>query len=175
MSTLPLALSKKWRARGKDLGTGGAERLRILGCEVALLRGPPDRIPFPGPGPRDATSHRCDSLRFVTMLDRLIKLSATELAEESPCARMRIIPRREDWRPRAMLRGSNGILRCQEHPRMNKHEREQRSRGLRGSVKRGGEERMRFAGIDIGGERHAVAVVNVLGNGNLPSPRRITG
>jgi hypothetical protein len=55
---------------------------------------------------------------------------------------------------------------------MNKHEREQRPRGLRRSVTRGGDERMRFAGIDIGGERHAVAVVNVPGNGNLPSPRR---
>jgi hypothetical protein len=43
---------------------------------------------------------------------------------------------------------------------MNKHEREHRPRGLRKSAKPGGEERMRFAGIDIGGERHAVAVVN---------------
>src|ERR1700680_2304802 len=43
---------------------------------------------------------------------------------------------------------------------MNKHEREHRPRGLRKSGKPGGEERMRFAGIDIGGERHAVAVVN---------------
>src|SRR5713226_4740861 len=43
---------------------------------------------------------------------------------------------------------------------MNKHEREHRPRGLRKSDKPGGEGRMRFAGIDIGGERHAVAVVN---------------
>src|SRR6202521_5806974 len=43
---------------------------------------------------------------------------------------------------------------------MNKHEREHRPRGLRKSAKPGGEERVRFAGIDIGGERHAVAVVN---------------
>jgi ribosomal protein L40E len=80
----------------------------------------------------------------------------------------------------ADLKGSTALMEemdpeVPEHPRMNKHEREQRPRDLRRSVKRGGEERMRFAGIDIGGERHAVAVVNVLGNGNLPSPRRITG
>ena len=31
---------------------------RILGCEVALLRGLPDRTLFPRPGPRDAASHR---------------------------------------------------------------------------------------------------------------------
>src|ERR1700726_1516095 len=43
---------------------------------------------------------------------------------------------------------------------MNKREREHRPRGLRKSDKPGGEGRMRFAGIDIGGERHAVAVVN---------------
>src|SRR5260370_29546485 len=43
---------------------------------------------------------------------------------------------------------------------MNKHEREHRPRGLRKTGKPGGEGRMRFAGIDIGGERHAVAVVN---------------
>src|SRR5713101_1249898 len=43
---------------------------------------------------------------------------------------------------------------------MNKHEREHRTRGLRKSGKPGGEGRMRFVGIDIGGESHAVAVVN---------------
>src|SRR3984957_18952040 len=43
---------------------------------------------------------------------------------------------------------------------MNKHEREHRPRGLRKSGQPGGEERMRFVGIDIGGERHAVAIVN---------------
>src|SRR6266704_2010978 len=42
---------------------------------------------------------------------------------------------------------------------MNKHEREHRLRGLRKSDQPGGEGRMRFVGIDIGGERHAVAVV----------------
>jgi transposase len=46
---------------------------------------------------------------------------------------------------------------------MNKHEREHRPRGLRQSGKPGGEERRRFAGIDIDGERHAVAVVDEAG------------
>jgi hypothetical protein len=46
---------------------------------------------------------------------------------------------------------------------MNKHEREHRPRGLRKLGKLGGEERMRFAGTDIGGERHAVAVVDEAG------------
>lgn len=64
---------------------------------------------LPGQGSRDAASNHCEDLRLVTTL---IKVSATELAEESPCARMRFNPRREDWRPRALLKGSNGILRA---------------------------------------------------------------
>jgi hypothetical protein len=64
----------------------------------------------------------------------------------------------------ASSRFAHGLERYPEGakatPRMNKHEREHRPRGLRKSGKPGGEERMRFAGIDIGGERHAVAVVN---------------
>ncbi len=52
-------------------------------------------------------------LRFACELfEALAKVSPTEFAEESPCARMRINPRREDWRPRALLVGSNGILRA---------------------------------------------------------------
>jgi hypothetical protein len=41
MNTFPLALSQKLEGEcGKNGGAGGAEWLRILGCEVALLPRP---------------------------------------------------------------------------------------------------------------------------------------
>jgi hypothetical protein len=57
---------------------------------------------------------RCDEpqLRFDCELSQNLAKVMAGLAEESPCARMRINPRREDWRPRALLVGSNGILRA---------------------------------------------------------------
>jgi hypothetical protein len=57
MNTFPLALSKKLEGEGKDSLGGGAEWLKILECEAASLSGPPDRIPLPGQGPREAGSH----------------------------------------------------------------------------------------------------------------------
>lgn len=53
----PSPSHKIWRARGKDWRGGGVEWLRILRREVESLRGSPDRILLPGPGPRDAASH----------------------------------------------------------------------------------------------------------------------
>jgi hypothetical protein len=59
MNTFPLALSQKLEGEcGKNGGAGGAEWLRILGCEVALLPRPRRTGLFlPGPGPREATSN----------------------------------------------------------------------------------------------------------------------
>jgi hypothetical protein len=109
MNTFPWPSHKNWRARGKELRGGGVGWLKILECETASLGGPPDRILYLAKG---RATRRAIIVKACDLLRRLIKVSATELAEESPCARMRIIPRREDWRPRALLKGSNGILRA---------------------------------------------------------------
>jgi hypothetical protein len=57
MNTFPLALSKKLEGEGERFAGVGGEWLKISECEGASLSGPPDRILFPGPGSRDATSH----------------------------------------------------------------------------------------------------------------------
>jgi hypothetical protein len=53
---------------------------------------------------------------------------------------------------------SNGIQR-RKRPRMDKQEREFRLRGSGNQAVEGGRA-MRFAGIDVGAERHMVAVVD---------------
>ena len=63
--------------------------------------------------------------------------------------------------PSSGAQGSNGIQRRKRRPRMDKQEREFRLRGTGNRVKEGGE-MMRFAGIDIGAERHMVAVLDAL-------------
>lgn len=57
----PLPYHKIWSADGKDWRGGGAEWLGILGFEVESLRGPPDRILLPGPGPREAWALKCSA------------------------------------------------------------------------------------------------------------------
>ena len=64
--------------------------------------------------------------------------------------------------PSSGAQGSNGIQRRKGRPRMDKQEREFRLRGMANRVKEGGG-MMRFAGIDIGGERHMVAVLDEQG------------
>src|SRR5271170_1514286 len=64
--------------------------------------------------------------------------------------------------PSSGAQGSNGIQRRKGRPRMDKQEREFRLRGRGNRVKEGGE-MMRFAGIDIGAERHMVAVLDEQG------------
>src|ERR1700721_1582886 len=61
--------------------------------------------------------------------------------------------------PSSGTQGSNGIQRRRGRPRMDKQEREFR---LRGSGNRGveGGGMMRFAGIDVGAERHMVEMVD---------------
>src|SRR5437899_4838880 len=59
--------------------------------------------------------------------------------------------------PSSGAQGSNGIQRRKGRPRMDKQEREFRLRGTGNRVNEGGG-MMRFAGIDIGSERHMVAV-----------------
>src|SRR5271156_6914404 len=58
--------------------------------------------------------------------------------------------------------GSNGIQRRKRRPRMDKHERGFRLRGSGNQIVEGGR-MMRFAGIDIGAERHMVAMVGEQG------------
>ena len=110
MNAFPLVLSKKLGGEGKRLaGVGGTGWLKVLEREVAPVSGPPVRIFYLAKG---RATRRATIVKTCDLLRRLIKVSATELAEESPCARMRFDPRREDWRPRALLKGSNGILRA---------------------------------------------------------------
>src|SRR5258708_32743416 len=61
--------------------------------------------------------------------------------------------------PSSGAQGSNGIQRRKRRPRMDKQEREFRLRGSGNRVKEGGG-MMRVAGIDIGAERHMVAVLD---------------
>src|SRR5947209_4668189 len=61
--------------------------------------------------------------------------------------------------PSSGAQGSNGIQRRKRRPRMDKQEREFRLRGSGNQVVEGGR-LMRFAGIDVGAERHMVAVVD---------------
>src|SRR6266436_6756602 len=60
--------------------------------------------------------------------------------------------------PLSGAQGSNGIQRRKRRPRMDKHEREFRLRGTGNPMREGGR-LMRYAGIDVGAERHMVAVV----------------
>src|SRR6266481_6247121 len=64
--------------------------------------------------------------------------------------------------PSSGAQGSNGIQRRKRRPRMDKHEQEFRLRGAGNRVDEGGR-LMRFAGIDIGAERHMVAVLDEQG------------
>src|SRR5260370_36822255 len=61
--------------------------------------------------------------------------------------------------PSSGTQGSNGIQRRERRPRMDKQEREFRLRGSGNRVVEGGR-LMRFAGIDVGAERHMVAMVD---------------
>src|SRR5260370_107671 len=110
MNTFPLALSKKLEGGGKRWGGRRSWVEKVLGMRGRVAQGPAGQNSFPGPG---AARGGEPPLRFACELsEALAKVSPTEFAEESPCARMRINPRREDWRPRALLVGSNGILRA---------------------------------------------------------------
>src|SRR5271156_3751554 len=64
--------------------------------------------------------------------------------------------------PSSGAQGSNGIQRRKRRPRMDKQEREFRQRGPGNRVEQGGRS-MRFAGIDVGAERHMVAIVGEQG------------
>src|SRR5713101_5347614 len=64
--------------------------------------------------------------------------------------------------PSSGTQGSNGIQRRKQRPRMDKQERGFRLRGSGNRVVEGGG-MMRFAGIDIGAERHMVAMVGEQG------------
>ena len=64
--------------------------------------------------------------------------------------------------PSSGAQRSNGIQRRKRRPRMDKHEQEFRHRGAGNRVDEGGR-LMRFAGIDIGAERHMVAVLDEQG------------
>jgi hypothetical protein len=63
--------------------------------------------------------------------------------------------------PSSGAQGSNGIQRRERRPRMDKQEREFRLRGTGNRVVEGGR-LMRFA-IDVGAERHMVAMVGEQG------------
>ena len=64
--------------------------------------------------------------------------------------------------PSSGAQGSNGIQRPRGCPRTHKQEHEFRLRGTGNRVKEGGG-MMRFVGIDIGAERHMVAVLDEQG------------
>src|SRR5438132_5698439 len=64
--------------------------------------------------------------------------------------------------PSSGAQGSNGIQRRKQRPRMDKQERGFRLRGSGNRVEEGGR-LMRFAGIDVGAERHMVAMVGEQG------------
>jgi transposase len=76
-------------------------------------------------------------------------VAAARAEGKSLCARLA---------PSSGAQGSNGIQR--QRPRMDKQEREFR---LRGTGNQGGGKMKRFAGIDIGAERHMVAVLDEQG------------
>ena len=111
MNTFPLALSKKLEGEAGRFGGRRSWDAKILEREAASLGDPRDRTLYLAKG---RATRRATIVKPCDLLRRSIKVSATELAEESPCARMRINPRPEDWRPRALLLGSNGILRVSE-------------------------------------------------------------
>src|ERR1700731_3023379 len=69
--------------------------------------------------------------------------------------------------PSSGAQGSNGIQRRKQRPRMDKHERGFRLRGSGNQVVEGGR-LMRFAGIDVGAERHMVAMVGEQGEVLFP-------
>jgi transposase len=77
-------------------------------------------------------------------------VAATRAEGESLCARLA---------PSSGAQGSDGIQRREWRPRMDKQEYEFRLRGA-GSLLKDGGRTMRFAGIDIGAERHMVAVLD---------------
>ena len=64
--------------------------------------------------------------------------------------------------PSSGAQGSNGIQRRKRRPRMDKQKREFRLRGTGKLIGEGGR-LMRFAGIDVGAERHMVAMVGEQG------------
>src|SRR6202166_18406 len=64
--------------------------------------------------------------------------------------------------PSSGAQGSNGIQRRKRRPRMDKQEREFRLRGSGNQVVERGR-LMRFAGIDVGADRHMVAIVSEQG------------
>src|SRR5258708_9113285 len=64
--------------------------------------------------------------------------------------------------PSSGTQGSNGIQRRKQRPRMDKQERGFRLRGSGNQLVEGGR-LMRFAGIDVGAERHMVAMVGEQG------------
>ena len=82
--------------------------------------------------------------------------------EVSPPAVLKVNPCALDWRPRPGLKARTVSRGAERRPRMDKQEREFRLRGTGNRVKEGGG-MMRFAGIDIGAERHVVAVLDEQG------------
>ncbi len=64
--------------------------------------------------------------------------------------------------PSSGAQDSNGIQRRERRPRMSKQEYKFRLRGAGNRLNQGGR-MMRFAGIDIGAERHMVAVLDEQG------------
>ena len=110
MNTFPLALSQNLEGEGERWAGRRSWVAKGFGIRSRVAQRPAGQVLLPGP-----RAARCGEppLRFACeSSEALAKVSPTELAEESPCARMRVNPRREDWRPRMLLVGSNGILRA---------------------------------------------------------------
>ena len=80
-------------------------------------------------------------------------VAAARAEGKSLCARLA---------PSSGAQGSDGIQRRKGRPRMDKQEYEFRLRGA-GNLVRDGGWTMRFAGIDIGAERHVVALLDEQG------------
>ena len=64
--------------------------------------------------------------------------------------------------PSTGVQGSNGISRAERTPRIHKQEQGHRPRGFRRTARKA-ERKVRYAGIDIGSQEHAVAVVDADG------------
>ena len=124
----PRPLTKAGGRGGKIRGSGAVEWLRFWDAKSRCFAVRRTGLFSLAQG---RATRRATIKNELFLFFALAKVLVTELAEESPCARMRINPRREDWRPRASLLGSNGILRAKAIPGMNKHEREHRPQGLR--------------------------------------------
>src|ERR1700694_2659184 len=107
------------------------------------------RTLFPGQRRRSRRANQLNEIGYKMRKVSRRGVAAGRAEGKSLCGRLA---------PWSGAQGSNGIQRRKRRPRMDKQEREFRLRGPGGRVEEGGR-LMKFAGIDVGAERHMVAMV----------------